>query len=270
MLACPAAPRTVVFSAPGHCWPTPPPETPGHSQVSLGQSLVRSLFPSPGAHKVLTVPSRSLFPQSCRSSAIKSHWPPKSNSPGFSVPLPDPQVGKSVVGPRTFSTVREHLWYNCSQIYGSSAQLLYGGANGDFLQEDLCHVPRLPGLLQPEPLSPCGHCWPVCPQVKGRSGSVSVGSLGPGAYKVLFEPSKCLWQVWGLILNEIAPLLPSCWGFSFALGHGVSFFAGLQHSPVDGGSATCCNFGVLAGEDEHHPSTLPSFLLCNDVQMTPP
>ena len=34
---------TVVFSAPdpkaGHCWPTPPPETPGHSQVSLGQSL---------------------------------------------------------------------------------------------------------------------------------------------------------------------------------------------------------------------------------------
>ena len=27
---------------------------------------------------------------------------------------------------------------------------------------------------------------------------------------------------WGLILNVISPLLPSCWGFSFALGHGVS------------------------------------------------
>ena len=27
---------------------------------------------------------------------------------------------------------------------------------------------------------------------KGRSGSVSVGSLGPGVHKVLFEPSKHL------------------------------------------------------------------------------
>ena len=41
--------------------------------------------------------------------------------------------------------------------------------------------------------------------------------------KVLFEPSEHLWQEWGLILNVISPLLPSCWGFSFALGCGVSF-----------------------------------------------
>ena len=34
----------------------------------------------------------------------------------------------------------------------------------------------------------------------------------------LFEPSKCLWWVWGLILNAISPQLPSCWGFSFAHG----------------------------------------------------
>jgi len=39
-------------------------------------------------------------------------------------------------------------------------------------------------------------------------------------------------------------------GFSFALGHGISFFGGIQHSPVDGCSATSGNFGVLAGEDE--------------------
>jgi len=45
------------------------------------------------------------------------------------------------------------------------------------------------------------------------------------------------------------PLL-SCWGFSFPLGHGVSFFGGIQHSPVDGCSAACCIFGVLT-EDEH-------------------
>ena len=41
-----------------------------------------SFLPGPGAHKVLFVPSKSLFPQSCVSSVIKSHWPPQSNSLG--------------------------------------------------------------------------------------------------------------------------------------------------------------------------------------------
>ena len=63
--------------------------------------------------------------------------------------------------------------------------------------------------------------------LKGRSGSVSVGSLGPGVNKFLFEPSECLWRIWGLILNAISPLLLSCWGFSFVLGCGVSFFGGI-------------------------------------------
>ena len=75
-------------------------------------------------------------------------------------------------------------------------------------------------------------------------------SLGPGAQKICLSPLECLWWVWGLILNAILPLLPSCWGFSFALGCGVSFFGGLQHSPIDGCSAASCNFGVLAGEDK--------------------
>ena len=61
-----------------------------------------------------------------------------------------------------------------------------------------------------------------------------------------FEPSEHLWGVWGLILNVILPLLPSCWGFSFAVGWGVSFLDGIQHSPVDGCSAASCNFGTLA------------------------
>ena len=47
-----------------------------------------------------------------------------------------------------------------------------------------------------------------------------------GEDKLLFEPSERLWQVWGLILNVILPLLLSCWGFPFALGHGVSFVVG--------------------------------------------
>ena len=53
-----------------------------------------------------------------------------------------------------------------------------------------------------------------------------------------------------MILNAILPLLPSCRGFSFALGIGVSFFGGIQHSPADDYSAASCNFGVLAGEGD--------------------
>ena len=87
----------------------------------------------------------------------------------------------------------------------------------------------------------------VASTLKARSGSVSVESSG--AHKVLFEPSECLSWVWGLILIVILSLLPSCCGFSFALGPEVYFFGGIQRSSVDGCSAVSCNFGVLTGED---------------------
>ena len=45
--------HTAALSAPdpaaGHCPRTPLPETPGHSQASVGQSLVESLLLSPGS-----------------------------------------------------------------------------------------------------------------------------------------------------------------------------------------------------------------------------
>ena len=165
--------------------------------------------------------------------------------------MPDPQVGKSVVSPRTFLTVQEFIWHNYSAVCGSSVRWLYGGFNDNLVQERLCHTLCGRGLLHPEPLR-----QPLLTRAstgdtqtcKGRSGSVSVGSLGPGAH-VLFEPSKSLWWVWSLILNVILPLLSSFWGLSFALGHGVSFFGGIQHS-AGGYSAVSCNFGVLAA-DEH-------------------
>ena len=47
--------------------------------------------------------------------------------------------------------------------------------------------------------------------------------------KVLSEPSERLWWAWGLILNVILPLQPSCWGFSFALENGLSFFGGIRY-----------------------------------------
>ena len=72
----------------------------------------------------------------------------------------------------------------------------------------------------------------------------------PGVHTVLFEPTKHLWSVWGLILNEISPLLPSFWGFSFVLGCWLSFVGGIQHSPINGCSALSCNSGGLTGDDE--------------------
>ena len=62
--------HTATLSAAGHLWPTPPPETTGHSRASLGQSLVQSLLLSPEswcAHDSVCTP-KSLFPQSCVSS----------------------------------------------------------------------------------------------------------------------------------------------------------------------------------------------------------
>ena len=107
---------TVVFSDPdpavSHGQPMPPLETPGHSQASLAQSLVGSLllFSGSWCTQGFFVPSKSLSSQSCVSSVIKSHWPAKSNSLGeFLVPLPDLQVGKPVLGPRTFLAVQEFL-----------------------------------------------------------------------------------------------------------------------------------------------------------------
>ena len=100
---------------------------------------------------------------------------------------------------------------------------------------------RLPGLLLSEPPSlwqatpdSCLHRRPsnshrrVCFSLLWRS----LLSLGHEELKVLFVPSKCLGRVWGLTLKAIAPLLPSCYSFSFALEHGVSLFGGFQHSPV--------------------------------------
>ena len=106
---------------------------------------------------------------------------------------------------------------------------LYGCVNGDLLQENLCHKPA--SQVCCSQIS-CSHSVPLltCTSAedtqtfKGRSDSVSVGSLGPGLDKVLFESCKSLWWAWSLILNVILSLLLSCWGFSFALPYVVSFF----------------------------------------------
>ena len=95
-----------------------------------------------------------------------------------------------------------------------------------------------PGLLYLEPLPlPQATARPYLCRRPSKDKSVSVSLGPPGAHKVLFEPSKHLWWIWGLIINKNFPLTLSCWGFSFALGCGVSFSSRIQHSPVDGCSA---------------------------------
>ena len=170
----------------------------GHCSFHLG----------PGAHNVLSVSSKSLFLLSCESSIIKSHWPAKSNSLRFSIPLPDPQVGNSVVSPKTCLTVWEFLWCNCSAVCGPSAWLLYGEVNVDLLQEGLCH--RLCDQVScTQSPWPYGRPLLTCTSagaLKYCSGSVSMGPFGPGVHNVLFEPSEGLWRAWSLILNVISPL----------------------------------------------------------------
>ena len=116
----------------------------GHYSFPLG----------PGAHNVSFVPPNSLcFPQSCGSSVIKFCCPPK----GFSAPSPDPQVGKSDVWPRIFSTVQELLWYSCSLTcmginFNVIASLLSSLCSFSFVPG---HWVSLFGLFQHPPVDSC-------------------------------------------------------------------------------------------------------------------
>ena len=98
---------------------------------------------------------------------------------------------------------------------------LCGGVNGDLLQEVLRHTQ----VCCTQSPCPCGsplltHASTGDAQTQFCLSLCRV--LGSWWAQGLFEPSERLWQEWGLSLNMNLPLLPSCWGFSFALGRGVS------------------------------------------------
>ena len=92
----------------------------GHCSFLLG----------PGVHKVLLCLLRVCF----SSSVIKSHWPSKSDFLGVLSPFAGSTGWEICLGPRTFATVQELLWYNCSPVCGLPVQWLYSGPNGDFLK----------------------------------------------------------------------------------------------------------------------------------------
>ena len=81
-----------------------------------------------------------------------------------------------------------------------------------------------PSLMHPEPLS-LRQTTVTCASTRDAQNKFCLSLCGaPGSWcaQGLFEPSEHLWQEWSLILNANSPLLPSCWGFSFALGRGLS------------------------------------------------
>ena len=87
---------------------------------------------------------------------------------------------------------------------------VYGGVNGDLLQADL----RQTHTQSP---CPCGRPLPTHTSTGDAQTQFCLSLCGvPGSWcsESLFEPSECLWQEWGLILNATLPLLLSGWGFS--------------------------------------------------------
>ena len=138
------------------------------------------------------------------------------------------------------SPVLYKCWHFCS------------GVNGGLLKKGLCHT-QIYFTQRPCPCispllihtSPRDTQTQFCLSLCGFSGSwFSQG---------LFEPSEGLWWVWGLILNMILPLLPSCWGFS-ALGHGVSphNHSSTMQSPLQPSfQQVCPNFPWILNLDVH-------------------
>ena len=162
---------------------------------------------------------------------------------------------------RTFTTVRELLWYNCSPVCGLPTRWFCSGTNDELLKNDLCqHTELVRTGVAKAPVPVAGHCWPLSLQETLKHSQVGLAqclvgvtapfSGGPWYHQVLFVFYKLLCRIWGLILNVIVPFLPFCCSF-FTCGHGVSFLDRFQHSPVDGCSADSCDFGFLTGEDEH-------------------
>ena len=94
---------------------------------------------------------------------------------------------------------------------------LYGVINGDLLQEVLCYTQV---CCTQNPYH-CGSPLLTCTSTGDTQTQLCLsicGVSGPWCTQGIFEHIGLLWQVWSLFLNTILPLLPSCWGFTFALG----------------------------------------------------
>ena len=115
----------------------------------------------PGVYKLLSVPSRSLFPQPCVSSVIKSDQPPKSNSLRVLSPFSRPPGWEIYCGSQNFFNSARIFWCDCSAVCGSSAWQLFGGIVVTFSKMACATgcVTRLAAHGAPDPAA--DHCSPA-------------------------------------------------------------------------------------------------------------
>ena len=161
-------------------------------------------------------------------SALRIRWPKYwsfsfsiSPSNGYSGLISFRMDWLDLLAPFTWVLVHKVLFVPSTSLFPILCKFwwLYGGANGDLLQEGLCHSQVY--CTQ----SACGRPLLTCTSSGDTQTQFWLSFCGvPGSLctQGLFESSEHLRWVWGLILYAILPLLPSCWGFSFAFAHGES------------------------------------------------
>ena len=167
--ACTATLSTL-HPAAGHHRPTPPLETPGHTQESLGQSLVGSLLLSPGSWctQCSVCALQESISQSCVSSGSsllglmatsskRAYAIPKSAASRAPTPTAGPCLHWRLLDTPGQGWVNL-LWSQCSLLLGLVCTRFclcplrvyfpvlckfwwhYGGVNGNLFQEGLCHT----------------------------------------------------------------------------------------------------------------------------------
>ena len=158
----------------------------------------------------------AMFPPVLGSSVIKFRQPAKSDSLGIPSPFAGSPGWEVWWGPRTFPTVWELLWYNCSPICESLTWRLYVRSTGPMVGLMATSSKRSSATRC---VSQDCCCQRPCPSSRPVLTHASAGEsqtlrqvwlsllwgscsfpLGPGVPMVLFVLSKSLWQVWGLIL----------------------------------------------------------------------
>ena len=160
------------------------------------------------------------FKRSCACTAAFSapdspaghHRPtPLPETPGLSQASPDQSlVGSLLLSPGYWCTQSSvcALQKSVSPIL-CKLWRLYGGVQGDLLKEGLCHNQ----VCCTQSPCPCSSLL-LTQSATGDTQTQFCLSLcrvsGSRCIQGLFEPSEHLWQVWGLILNMILSLLPSC------------------------------------------------------------
>ena len=250
--------RTVVLSAydptAGNCWPTTPLEAPRHSKASLAHSLVGSSLLSPGSW------CAQGFVFTLQETVSPGLWKFCNQIPlAFKVKVPGDSQSLCRI-PRLGNL----LWaldpsQQCENFFGIIALQFWGSFPGASMV-GLPHCTSQVCCSQ----SPCPRGRPLL--THASAGDTQTLKGGSGSVSCVFPGSWCaqgfIWTLWaslaGLTLNMILPLLSSCWGFSSALGCGVSFFVG---SSILLSMAVQWLVAVLEFLQEKmstHPSTLPS------------